>query len=212
MELDDFKSAWNAEQPDSAALLAITVRATARRELDPLQRGIAIELAFNALAALLLGSYLGDHVDTPRRALPAALALVYAVVLVVACIRQLVLMRGLDRGGSVIETQRRLEQLNVERIRATIGTLLFAPLMWVPILIVAADAIFGFDAYRLGAGWLLANVAFGIAFAVAGLAAARAIATRWTAYPAFIDHLAGTSLRRARTSLRALRTFELEEA
>jgi membrane protein implicated in regulation of membrane protease activity len=50
------------------------------------------------------------------------------------------------------------------RVRTTLWTLLFAPLMWLPILVVGMLVLFGVDIYEYAnTGWLVASVLFGLA-------------------------------------------------
>ena len=216
MELDDLKPAWQSQTAiANETLLAITARATAVRRLTPLHLGLGLELFFNALAVLALGSYLGDHFAQPRLAIPAAIAGLFALVLCACVILQIVELRAIDRGASIVEMQRRLERLEMLRARTTIGTLAFAPLMWLPIAIVGADAFFGFDLYTLSRAWLIANVVFGVAVAAAAVIAARAVEASPSLSKRFeglVRDLSGASLREAASVLAALRTFEREDA
>ena len=60
-------------------------------------------------------------------------------------------------------SRRSSSDLRLTRIRTTLWTLLFAPLMWVPLLIVALRGLFGVDVYAAGPAWLVANALFGVA-------------------------------------------------
>jgi hypothetical protein len=218
MELDDLKSAWKAMPAPTAAqqaLLAITARSAAAASLRPLERGIAVELGFNVVLVLLFGSFLGDHFNAPKFAIPAAIALAFAVILCNLGVRQLVELRSVDRGDSIVSMQRYLERLEILRIRTTVGTLIFAPLLWLPIAIVAGKALFGLDLYALGVPYLAANALFGLAVLAGGFFVARATAARGAAsrrVARLAADLSGSSLRRTAASLAALRTFEDEAA
>jgi RNA polymerase sigma factor (sigma-70 family) len=131
-----------------------------------------------------------------------------------AAARQLFELRSLDYDEPVVAIQDRLQGLRLARIRATMGTLLFAPLMWVPLLIVATRAFLGIDIYAAASpAWLTANVLFGLAVIPTAVVIARAFGPRLersTPMRFLADEIAGRSLAAALDDLAAIRRFAEE--
>jgi RNA polymerase sigma factor (sigma-70 family) len=131
-----------------------------------------------------------------------------------AAARQLLELRSLDYDEPVVAIQDRLQGLRLARIRATMGTLLFAPLMWVPLLIVATRAFLGIDIYAAASpAWLTANVLFGLAVIPTAVVIARAFGPRLersTPMRFLADEIAGRSLAAALDDLAAIRRFAEE--
>jgi len=209
MELDDFKQNWN----DGGA---IRVNARAARALvnaeDSLRRqwrGVTFELIVDALALLAIGSFLGDHFREPRFSIPAAVLHLATILLAIPLVRQLVLLRGIDYAQPVVDIQRQVELVRIEEIRATKWTLLAAPLLWVPLLIVALKGLLGIDVWAIfDLAWIAANVLFGVAFIPLMLWASRSLKARSPRAQRWMDSLAGRSLRAARLSLKQVADFE----
>src|ERR1700730_5079346 len=165
MELEDLRHAWDAHgrrADDTSHLNRQVVHSviTPKTEtaMKPLSRLLWIELVVNAGAAVWLGSFLADNVTVARYALPAAALDILVIALLIAGGRQLVAISRVDYGQPVFVIQRRIESLRAERIRATMATLIVAPLAWVPLLIVALKGLVGVDAYAIfSSAWLIAN-------------------------------------------------------
>src|SRR6266850_4836054 len=147
MELDDLKTRWEEQNRKMEAglrlnsrLLKQAVLGRAETSLRRLSRLLVFELIANGVAVLWLGSFLADHANEPRFALPAAGLLAGCAVLLVAGIRQIAAVSSVDYAAPIVAIQRRLESLRVERIRAAKWTLMLAPLAWTPLLIVAMES------------------------------------------------------------------------
>ena len=90
-------------------------------------------------------------------------------------------------------------------------TLLFAPLMWVPLLVVTTRGLFGIDVYGAGWTWLVVNALFGLAVIPLAVLAARRYGPRlqrFTPLRDLADGIAGRGLADALHSLDAIRRFE----
>ena len=221
MELDDLKRRWEAQDSKldaglrlNASLLQATVLQKTRGALRWLTVGLWLGLLCNALSVLLLGSFWFDHLHEPRFLIPGVVLHLGALALLIAGLRQIVALSQIDYGAPVVEIQRRLGAIRIVREREVKWTFLLAPLAWPPLLIVALRGLLGIDAYAtLGAGYLAANVAVGLAVLVLALWIARRYADRMKGSPwfrSFLHSLAGYSLNRATGFVDSLDRFAAE--
>ncbi len=221
MDLDQLKSLWSKNNRTLEASLRLNTLLLERANLGETQdhlgrlgRGIWLELAVNAIAVLLAGSFAASHVSEPRFLVPAIVLWSYALALVVAGIVQLVALSKLDYDEPIVAIQTSLERLRVARIRTTLAVLLFAPLLWLPLLIVCARGFFGVDVYAAASpGWLTANLLAGLAVIPLALVVTR----RWGSRIAqsspmrsLADDIAGRSLVAALATLDAIHRFAEE--
>jgi hypothetical protein len=219
MDLDDLKRRWEAQDSKldaglrlNASLLQATVLQKTRGALRWLSVGLWLGLLCNALSVLLLGSFWFDHLHEPRFLIPGVALHLGALALLIAGVHQLWALSQVDYGAPVIEIQRQLGAIRTVREREVKWTLLLAPLAWTPLLIVALKGLLGIDAYAtLGAGYLAANVGFGLAVLVLALWIAKRYAARMEGSPwvkALLRSLAGYSLNRATGFVESLDRFE----
>jgi hypothetical protein len=139
----------------------------------------------------------------------------FAVLLIVSSVRQLVMAREVDYSGPVAEIQKKMETLRIHRIKRTKWTLVVATLVWTPLQIVALKAFLGLDAYALlGTGYLAWNVIVGFAVIALAIWVSKRYATRMersSIVQGLMNTLAGYNLSAATQSLRNLKDFEREE-
>lgn len=182
--------------------------------LDRVRRTVWIELAIDVVALLVIGSFLGDHWRDPRYLVPALILHLCAIASLGACVGQLVAARGVDYAGPVVEAQRRLTRLRKLRVRASQWTLLVAPALWTPLLIVATKGLLGLDAYALfDRAWIVANIAFSIGFLALMVWTAHRYGDRLSRSPfvqRLADDLAGRNLREANAFAQRLAELERE--
>lgn len=221
MELDELKALWaqsNRKLEESMRLNTMLLQQTnlqrAENSLKRLARGITAELLLTFIVIVLIGGFAADNLREPAFLVPAILLDVCAIVLFAAGLRQLAEMNAVDYDEPVVVIQKKLEDLRVRRIRTTLGALLFGPLMWLPMLIVALRGFFGVDLYVAASpAWLVANVLFGLAVIPIAIAIARRAGPRLkrsSALRAIADDIAGRSLAAALNDLDTLRRFEAE--
>jgi hypothetical protein len=218
MELEEMKERWaqsNRKLEASVRLNTALVQQwnlrTADTSLKRLARGIAFELIVNVIGIALLVLFAARHAREPQFIFPALALYAYAIALVIAGGRQLAEINTVDYDEPVVAIQKRLAALRVSRIRTTLWTLCFAPLMWVPLLIVAMRGLFGVDIYAAGPAWLAANAVFGLGVIPLAIFIARRYGPRLatsTRMRWFADAVAGRSLAQALDSLDAVRRFE----
>ncbi|MER3547267.1 MAG: hypothetical protein C4338_06545, partial [Rhodanobacteraceae bacterium] len=160
-------------------------------------------------ALFLLGDFIADQ--RAIRFIVPAIALYPAFIAIFASsVAQLLLLSRIDYAAPVLDIQRRLESLRTLRLRTVQWELISALLLWVPLAIVLMQGLKGIDLYALGAGWIAANVALGVAAIPALWWAARRFG------PAFnrsrlgrllLDDLTGHGLAEARAQLAAISAF-----
>ncbi len=221
MELEELKALWNQSNRKLEASTRLNrlllsqwnLRKTGT-SLKRLARGIASELIVNLAGIFLLGWFAAGHAGEPTFFIPATMLDIYAIALVIAGARQLFALRSLDYDEPVVAIQSRLQRLRLARIRATMWMLLFAPLMWVPLLIVASRWLFGIDLYAVASpAWLAANAIFGLAVIPLAIAIAKTYGSkleRATPMRLVADEIAGRSLAAALDDLAAIRRFAEE--
>ena len=219
MELDEIKEHWTQSNRRLEASMRLNVMLFAQQNLNRadtslkrLSRKIGFELLLNVVAVALLGAFAANHAGAPRLLVPAVMLDIYAVALVVAGVRQLAAIGSIDYDEPAVNIARQLAALRLARIRTTLWTLLFAPLMWLPLSIVGF-ALFGVDVYTAGWAWLAANALFGLAVIPLGISAARRYGEWFATNPslrALGETLAGRTLASAIASVDAVRRFEAD--
>jgi hypothetical protein len=221
MELDDLKTAWreldrrlDAGQAISLHVLRELKLDRARSAMRRLSTLLVFELLSGVVAAILVGSFLADHHDAARFAIPALVLHAAAVFTIVASARQLAQLGRLDYAAPVVSIQHQLAGLRASRLRVTRWLLLLSPLLWTPLAIVAAKGLLGLDLYRtFGPAWIAANLAFGLAAIPLAIVIARRYSARFEDSPLLqhlADDIAGRSLTVARDHLGEIRQFEAE--
>jgi hypothetical protein len=218
MELDEMKSLWaqsNRKLEESMRLNTLLLQQWNLRKVDTslarLKRGLTFEVVLSAIAVGALAYFGYQHLREPQYLVPAALLYLYALSYLVAVARQLAQIAGIDYDEPVVAIQKKLEELRVARIRTTLWAVLFGPLMWLPIFIVAMLVLFGVNLYAATTpAWLASNVLFGLAVIPLAIFLARRCGPRLgpTRLRRLADAIAGQSLSEARDSLDSIRRFE----
>lgn len=93
-------------------------------------------------------------------------------------------------------------------------TFLLAPLLWIPLLVVAMKGLLGLDAYVIfDTGWLVANALIGIGVIPLMLWVSKRYGDRWHHWSwvqTLMDDIAGRNLKKASAFLEELSIFERE--
>jgi len=215
-ELDELKSAWQAldarlqRNADlNATLLRERHARKARRGLRPLVVGQVLQIVFGAGLMLLSAPYWLAHRDSPHL-LVCGLALhAGGVVYVLFAARNLYLIQRLDYAAPVIGIQKRLAALRAWRVRIEAPVLaVVGCFLWIPLVLVALEALAGIDLWRIAPESTLWMLLFGGVGVLAFYGAWRWSRKRWAR--AWDDHAAGSSVRRAEAALEELHEFERE--
>jgi hypothetical protein len=221
MELDQLKKLWAAQQQRldkslqlNESLLAQMNLGRTRQSLRGLSAGIGFEIVGLALIMLMTGSFGADHVRDLDFFIPALAIWGYALAILIAETRQLVEIRRIDFDEPVVAIQVKIEQVRLRRAKIIGWLLAFGPLLWLPATIVVMRSLLGIDLYaHVTAGWIAANVVFGIAVIPLCIWIARRFGDRLGKSPttrSFVDAIAGNSMSEALQSLDTIRRFEQE--
>lgn len=223
MDLDNLQSLWEEQNRKLDASLRLNTRilnqSTFRKAEAATTRLwwlILIELPLDALLLWGLGSFIARHITEPRFLIPALALHLYVILLASSSIRQLMGLRAIDYSAPILEIQKRLGALQVERARVTKWVFLSAPLVWTPLLIVSLKGLLGVDAYALfSCAWLAANLLFGLAVIALAVWISRRYADRMERSPVvrrLMRELAGYNLKAAVGFVGAVERFEKEES
>ena len=167
------------------------------------------QLVVAALVALAAGSFWVDH-RSERSAMLSGIALHgYAIAMIVAMARRLVLVARIDIAGPVLATQTAFARLRRFHIRSSLALGLPWWFLWIPCLIIAARVALDVDLYARAPLWFWLSMLVGAAGVAGSLALARYLVRRAAASPApaWADQLAGRSLARVGRELAELYVY-----
>ena len=170
---------------------------------------LALEIAGNSIATLLIGQFAFAHRTEAKYLVPAILLQIFAIAILNGNVRQCILASTIDYSKPIVTIQKQVERLQVLRANCTKWTLICSPLVWVLLAIVSLKYFVGVDAYQVGANVIVANILFGLSILVLGFWLSR----RYKKHPkmqALMGHLAGSNLAKAVESLESLELFEAE--
>jgi hypothetical protein len=222
MELDALKEKWaeHDRKLDVSIRLnrQLLMAANMNRVRSPLRR-LALFMGLGALIGLIgpviLGQFIYQHWAEPRFVLPAVVLHVWVIASMAASIRQIAMALEIDYAKPIALIQKQLESLRVLRIRITQWALLTGQVVWwIPFLIVALKGFWDVDAYKvLGTGFLLANIAVGLAIIPLAFWVSRKFGARMGRSPVMqrlMRELAGYNLNAATCFLATVSEFETE--
>jgi hypothetical protein len=213
---DDMQAVWQRFDSRLERLEDLAGTTAAAAALDRARRAgararawLVFETAVAGVTLWAIGSFAADHF-ADREMFVAALATgAYAIGILIGNVAQLALSRGVSYDEPVKEAQQRAELALRARTIAVMWVAVLAPLMWLPVTAVLAQAAIGVDILRGASGaWIAANLAFGVAFAAVAIAAMEALARRGkldVVVGRILDDVTGRSLRESNAFLRQLR-------
>jgi hypothetical protein len=181
MTLDDLQQRWqetNAKLDAALVLHAALARPAVlngtRTALERAARSVLFEWLATLVAVMVLGAFAADHVRERPVLLCAALLDAYGIAATAAGIAAFVRLRAIDYDAPLLAVARAVERIALLRAWTVFWTLTVAPLMWMPLLVVALRAAFGPLAVdSLSPVWIGANVAFGAAVLAGAIVFAR---------------------------------------
>jgi biotin transporter BioY len=218
MELDELKSRWQEQDKKlddclrlNQRLLRESLLGKSDTALRRLSRLLWFELVVNVAGAILVGSFLGDHVTETRYLIPAIALQLGLIAVIVAGARQLATIAGIDYAAPIVEIQRRLEALWLQRIRTTQWILILSPLAWTPLLIVGFKWLLNVDVYSAcGTPFVVWNLLFGLLVLVLAVWISRTFANRMDRSPVIqrlLQDLGGQNLAAARAFAKSVSEF-----
>lgn len=222
MELEELKEKWAEHNRKlevnirlTRQLLSASKMNRARSALQRLAFFLALESVIALAVIIVLGSFIGDHIAMVRFVVPAAALDLFEIATLFVLIQQIRLAVHIDYGKPVAAIQKQLESLRMLHIRHFQWTLLVAPLLWTPLLIVALQGFLRVDAYKtLGAAYLLANLLFGVAIIPLAIWLSKKFGDRMDRSPMIqrlMKELPGYNLNAASDFLATLSEFEEEK-
>jgi len=222
MELDELKQKWAEHDRKlevnirlTRQLLTATKMNRARSALQRLAVFLALESVVALAVIIVLGSFIGDHIAMVRFAVPAAALDLFEIATLIVLIQQIRLALYIDYSNPVAAIQKQLESLRMLHIRQFQWTLLLAPLLWTPLLIVALEGFLLVDAYKtVGAAYLLANLLVGLAIIPLAIYLSKKFGDRMDTSPKIqwlMKGLSGYNLNAASDFLATLSEFEEEK-
>jgi hypothetical protein len=222
MELDALKEKWaeHDRKLDVSIRLnrQLLMAANMNRVRSPLRR-LAFFMGLGALIGLIgpviVGQFIYQHWAEPRFVLPAVVLHVWLIASLAASIRQIAMALQIDYDKPIALIQKQLESLRVLRIRITQWALLTGQVVWwIPFLMVALKGFWDVDAYKVfGTGFLLANIAVGLAIIPLAIWVSKKFGTRMGGSPVMqrlMRELAGYNLNAATGFLAKVSEFETE--
>ena len=218
MELDELKSRWQEQDRKlddclrlNQRLLRESLLGKADTALRRLSRLLWFELVVNVAGAILVGSFIGDHVTEPRYLIPAIALQLGLIAVIVAGACQLATIAGIDYAAPIVEIQCRLETLWLQRIRTMQWILILSPLAWTPLLIVGFKWLLNVDVYSAcGTPFVVWNLLFGLLVLVLAVWISRTFANRMDRSPVIqrlLQDLGGQNLAAARTFVKSVSEF-----
>jgi hypothetical protein len=222
MELDELKQKWAEHDRKlevnirlTRQLLSATKMNRARSALQRLAVFLALESVIALAVIIVLGSFIGDHIAMVRFAIPAAAMDLFEIATLIVLVQQIRLALYIDYSKPVAVIQKQLDSLRLLHIRHFQWTLLLAPLLWTPLLIVALEGFLRVDAYKtLGTAYLLANLLVGLAIIPLAILLSKKFSDRMDRSPKIqwlMKELAGYNLNAASGFLATLSEFEEEK-
>ena len=222
MDLDGLKQKWAEHDRKldvnirlTRQLLTTTKLNRAQSALWRLAAFLTLEAAVALAVVVVLGSFIGDQMAAPRFWMPAAMLDLFEIGTVIVLGQQIRLALQIDYGKPIATIQKQLALLRMLSIRSIQWTLLLAPLLWTPLMIVALKGLLGVDAYKiLGASYLSACLLLGVAIIPTVLWLSKKFSERMGGSPMIqrlMRSLAGHNLNAASDFLAALSEFEDEK-
>lgn len=212
LDLDTFQQRWQSQDAKLDQALALNTRVLAKLERTEVRGAVGRlflpvrwDLAMDALLVLMFGLFIGNRVavwDAELRFLiPAVVLFGLSVLAFASSLRQL----------TVTESLEAVEWLRRHRIVVTKCVFLLAPVLWIPLVIVAVRALGG-DLYAyMSAGFIVVNIAICGAIIPLALLAARVFGERALHYRwvrELHDALGGSRFVEARDRLAELKAFQ----
>jgi hypothetical protein len=222
MNLDILRTEWAARDQKLESALRLNTRLLLDAFVEKGRAEIVRRNDFGVISTLIwvatligLGLFMAKHVGDMRFFLPAALLLAWTIATGVTALLQRTAMRDLDFSRPLLEVQRELERLRIQRLQAFKWSFLTGQVLWwIPFTIVVTRAM-GVNLYA--SEWMrqfmVINIAVGLLAIPVAIWVSRRVAGRFAgskALASFTDAIAGRDVVAARDFLGKLSRFETD--
>jgi hypothetical protein len=143
MELDDFKTAWQALERRLAEQNALNFTllkerkvTQAKAQLRPLVIGQTVQLLAGLVMSLLFGSFWVDQLEKPHLLLCGLALHAYGILFIILAGRELYAIHQLDFAAPVVKIQKQLANLRTWRLRVAPIFAVTGAVIWIPLLLV----------------------------------------------------------------------------
>ena len=219
IELDELKQKWAEYDHKLDLNIQLARQLLTAKHLNRAQWALrrmalflTLEGAITLAVIMVLGEFIGNHIDTWRFFVPAVFLDLFQIALLVVLGQQIRIAMQIDYSQPIAVIQKQLALLRLLSLRSTQWTFLLAPLLWIPLLIVALKALLNVDAYRVfGTAVLVSSLAVGVAIIPVALWLAKRLSESMSRSPMmqrFVRSLAGYNLNEATRFLETLEEFE----
>ncbi len=177
MDLKDLKNIWQSHDKKLDENIRLNNEILKKMNLDKTHHEVQrfsvtpyLGLIVGLLTLLYLGGFIYHHAGMLRFLIPAGLIASFALFQLLFSIYQTSMLRTINYEAPVTGIQKKLMSLSVSRIRYLTITRFAYPLLWLPVLIVALQGIWGIDFYdELNWQWFTIQISLGAAFSIFGI-------------------------------------------
>ena len=217
---DDFQAQWAAQDTRIDTMIRLNHRFLSEHSLKGARTALrrqTILTVGNAISTWivipLMGVFVAKHHSDVGLMVSAASVGLYFAAQLIAQIGQVRTLASVDYGQPIAIIQKQIETVARMRIRLTQWIAMSVALLWVPVSIVLAEAIWNIHLVAVAPGWLIANAVFGVLWMAALYLWSKHNAARGhsSRMHRLVRDISGDNLGSATAFLAALSTFEKEE-
>lgn len=177
MDLNDLKNIWQSHDKKLDENIRLNKEILKKMNLEKTHSEIQrfsvtpyLGLIVGLLTLIYLSGFIYHHTGMPRFLIPAGLIAGFALFQMLFSIYQTSMLRTINYEVPVTGIQKKLMSLSVSRIRYLTITRFAYPLLWLPVIIVALQGIWGIDFYgELNWQWFTIQISLGAAFSIFGI-------------------------------------------
>ncbi len=221
LDIDTLQQRWQAQDAKLDQALTLNRQLLGRLDRTEVESAVSKlflpvwwDVAMDALLVLMFGLFIGNRLEAwdaeLRFLLPAAALFALSIAAFASSVRQLIALHAIDATLPVIGALAAVEKLRLHRIVVTKAVFLLAPVLWIPLVIVAVRALGG-DLYNhMSTSFIVANIVICGAFVPVVLLAAKLFGERVLKYRwvrELHDELGGSRFVVARDRLAEIEAF-----
>jgi hypothetical protein len=220
MTLEEFQAMWAQHDQRLDSVIRLNRQLLSEKSLNGARTALRRQMRSAVLSAIttwvvipLLGLFIAKYHSDLKFVLTALLIDAHFLAAMIAHLRQVRALALIDYASSVTVIQKQIEAVVTMRIRLARWIAMSSVLLWVPMVIVAAQGLGGLDLYAQAPGWLMANLVFGLVWLVlvAWLSKRNAARPETPRVQRLVRDIAGHNLSAAAAFMKDLAEFEKEE-